>query len=98
MATQTAPRPPRSAQPATPSNVVRMSLQSIVTKGTGLPNRYVVYAVEGFGKTSLAAHYPKPIFIQSRGETGLETLIDAGQLPKLLISRSARHGTISSAR
>jgi hypothetical protein len=82
MATQTASRPTRSAQPPAPSNVVRMSLGSIVTKGNGLPNRYVTYAVEGWGKTSLAAHYPKPIFIQSRGETGLETLIDAGQLPE----------------
>lgn len=26
---------------------------------------------------------PKPIFIETRGETGLETLIDAGQLPEV---------------
>jgi hypothetical protein len=30
----------------------------------------------------LAAQTPKPIFIQTRGETGLETLIDAGRLPQ----------------
>jgi hypothetical protein len=46
-----------------------------------LPNRYIVHAVEGLGKTSFGAQAPKPIFLQTRGETGLETLIDAKQLP-----------------
>lgn len=40
----------------------------------------MLHAVEGWGKTSLAAHAPKPIFIQSRGETGLETLIQSGMI------------------
>lgn len=40
----------------------------------------MLHALEGWGKTSFAAHMPKPIFLQSRGETGLETLIDSGQL------------------
>jgi hypothetical protein len=40
----------------------------------------VLHAVEGWGKTSLAAHAPRPIFIQSRGETGLETLIQSGMI------------------
>lgn len=43
----------------------------------------MLYAVEGWGKTSLAAHSPKPIFIQSRGETGLESLIQAGQVGEI---------------
>jgi hypothetical protein len=42
----------------------------------------VLHAVEGWGKTSLAAKAPKPIFVQSRGETGLETLVQAGMLPE----------------
>ncbi len=42
----------------------------------------MIYAVEGFGKTSISAKSPKPIFIQSSGETGLETLIQAGMLPE----------------
>lgn len=50
--------------------------------GAKLPNRYLIYAVEGWGKTSLAAKFPAPVFIQSNGETGLESLIDAGQLPE----------------
>lgn len=53
----------------------------ISSKGSGLPNRYILHAVEGFGKTSFGAHTRKPIFIQSKGETGLETLIDAGRVP-----------------
>jgi hypothetical protein len=38
--------------------------------------------VEGWGKTSFGAQAPKPVFIQTGGETGLETLIDAGRLPE----------------
>lgn len=48
--------------------------------GPNLPNRYIIHAVEKWGKTSLAAQFPKPIFIQTQGETGLEALIDAGRL------------------
>jgi len=61
---------------------VGMSLKDITSKTNKLPNRYGLHAVEGWGKTSLAAQFPKPIFIQTRGETGLETLIDAGRLPE----------------
>jgi hypothetical protein len=52
----------------------------VQTTGAGLPNRYVIYGREGIGKTSLAAQMPTPLFLQMKGETGLETLIDAGQL------------------
>jgi hypothetical protein len=38
--------------------------------------------VEGWGKTSLAAYAPKPIFLQTKGETGIETLIEALRLPE----------------
>lgn len=72
-----ATRPPRSG-PITAAKVDFASL--ISSKGQSLPNRYVLYAGEGWGKTSFAAMMPKPIFIQTRQETGLETLIDAGQL------------------
>ena len=40
----------------------------------------MTHAVEGWGKSSLFTHAPKPIYIQSRGETGLETLIASGQV------------------
>ena len=58
----------------------KLSLAEITTKGSGLPGRYVFYGPEGCGKTSLGAFMPKPIFIQTAGETGLDTLIDAGRL------------------
>lgn len=48
-----------------------------------MPNRYILHAVEGWGKTSFGAQTPKPIFLQTKGETGLETLIDAGRLPEI---------------
>lgn len=60
--------------------VRRYTLADIAKTGHNLPNRWVLYACEGWGKTSLAAHFPAVIFLQSKGETGLQTLIDAGQL------------------
>lgn len=57
------------------------SLANVSSQGSGLPNRYGFYAGSGFGKTSMLAYAPKPIFIETRGETGLETLIDSGQIP-----------------
>jgi len=60
----------------------QLSLRDVTGKGSGLPNRYALHAVEGWGKTSLAAMFPKPLVLQTRGETGLETLIDAGRLPE----------------
>ena len=53
-----------------------------VTKGRQLPGRYVLYGPEGWGKTSFGAYAPKPVFVQTKGETGLETLIDSKQLPE----------------
>lgn len=72
------PRRTASGSPLAPRK--RPMLSEIMNKGVGLPNRYVLHATEGFGKTSFAAHAPKPIFIQTKGETGLTTLIDSGQL------------------
>ncbi len=46
-----------------------------------LPSRVILHAPEKWGKTSWAAQAPTPVFLMSRGETGLETLIDAQQLP-----------------
>jgi len=49
--------------------------------GGGLPSRIVLHGVEGIGKSSYAAFAPKPIFLMTRGETGLLTLIDNGLVP-----------------
>lgn len=76
MATATAPRPTRSGSPNPPKDFA-----SLVKLGaSGLPNRYAIHAVEGWGKTSIGAMFLRPLFIQSKGETGLETLIQAGRL------------------
>lgn len=57
------------------------TMADIASKGVALPNRYGLYAGGGFGKTSLLAYSRDPIFLMTRGETGLLTLISAGQLP-----------------
>lgn len=79
-----APRSSRSGSTTAPS----VSLADIKRTGSGLPNRYIIHGCEGSGKTSLAAFATAnaknpPVFIQTLGETGLETLIDAGQLPEI---------------
>lgn len=51
------------------------------TTGRNLPARIVLHGVEGVGKTTFAAHAGDVLFAMMRGETGVETLIDAGQLP-----------------
>ena len=71
----------RSSGSHQPAPVKLPPLSELISnKGSGLPNRYILHAVEGWGKTSFGAHTRKPIFIQSKGETGLETLIDAGRV------------------
>lgn len=74
MSTATASKPLLRLQSKT-----RLNISDLVnSKGSGLPNRYLIYAINGWGKTSFGAQTPKPVFIQGKGETGLETLIDAG--------------------
>lgn len=77
-ATQPTPRRTTSGQPQTTK---RPLISDITGKGSGLPNRYILHATEGWGKSSLGAHMPKPIFIQTGSETGLETLIDSNRIP-----------------
>ncbi len=42
------------------------------------PPRILAYGAGGVGKTAFAAAAPNPLFLLSEGETGLETLMDAG--------------------
>jgi hypothetical protein len=58
-----------------------LSLADVTSSGAGLPNRCIFHGVEGVGKTSFGGCAPRPIFLMTKGETGLLTLIDAGQLP-----------------
>lgn len=56
-------------------------LSNVATTAPSLPSRIVMYAPEGFGKTSFAAMAVKPVFFMAANETGLLTLLDAGRLP-----------------
>lgn len=53
----------------------------LTTAGRQLPSRVILHATEKWGKTSFAAYAPAPVFLLSRGEDGLETLIDHSILP-----------------
>lgn len=79
MAQQVA-RPVRGQTTAEPTQT--FSLADIRVEGRKLPARLVLHGVEGVGKTSFGAQMPKPVFLQSKGETGLETLMEAGLIQK----------------
>jgi hypothetical protein len=51
--------------------------------GLKLPSCVAVHGTEGTGKTGFAAQFPKPFFILSARETGLEALMDSGQLGEI---------------
>jgi hypothetical protein len=54
----------------------RPSLADVVSSGSGRPSGGLIFGPPGVGKSSLAAAAPKPLFLLSRGEAGLLTLID----------------------
>lgn len=47
-----------------------LSLSSLVRKRSEKPPRIVIYGVPGVGKTSLAAEFPSPIFLQTEEGSG----------------------------
>ncbi len=55
---------------------------AISSVGQKLPSRMIFYGVPGVGKTSLAAYAPRPLFLMTHRENGLETLIDSNLLPQ----------------
>ncbi len=69
--------PPRNLSRASPD----FYLDSVVRQGRKLPNRAILHAKSGWGKTSFAAQIPGCIFLMVGDETGLWTLMDSGQLP-----------------
>jgi len=79
MATQAAPRPSGSVSTMQSR---KPTLAEITSAGSKLPGRYLFHGVPGIGKTSFGAQWPSPIFVQTQGETGLDTLIDYGILPE----------------
>lgn len=76
------PPPPQS----TPSRLVAAATSPkviSVAKPRVIVPRIVVYAVEGFGKTTLLTQAESPLILQSRGETGYQSLLDSGLAPAL---------------
>jgi hypothetical protein len=71
------PTAPRASRPTG-----ALSLDRVTTAGRQLPSRILLHAPEKWGKTSFAAQAPRPIVLMTRGEDGLRSLIDAGQLPE----------------
>jgi len=55
----------------------------ISSSGSGKPTRAIFHGLEGVGKTSLPAYAAKPIYMMSKGETGLLTLIDNKRVPQI---------------
>lgn len=58
-------------------------LAKVRTKAEKLKPRFLIYGREGVGKTSFPAHMPKPLFLMSRGEDGLKTLVANKQLKEV---------------
>jgi hypothetical protein len=70
------------------------ALSGVTTQARRLPNRVVLHAVGGWGKTSFAAQIPGAIFLMVGQETGLWTLMEAGQVPEKVPHFPQPAGTI----
>lgn len=58
-----------------------MTLSKVVTRSKTLPDRIVMFGQPGWGKTSLCAGMPRPIFLMTPGEDRLKKLIEQGLVP-----------------
>jgi hypothetical protein len=76
------PRNSRSAaQPAQEAARTQgFGVGAITTQARRMPNRIILHGLPGWGKTSFAAQIPGAVFLMVGQETGLLTLIDAGQV------------------
>lgn len=70
-------------RPRSPSASIPTDLADIISTPRRLPNRVSLHALEKWGKTSFAAMAPSPVFLCTRGEDGLDTLIANGLLPSI---------------
>lgn len=75
----TAQAKPKAAPVAAPSGIAKLGRHTPADTGA----RIVLTAVEGWGKTSVAAHAGNAALIQVQGETGYETLLRAGRVPAI---------------
>ena len=73
-------RRPGQAATAPQPKPKRMSLSSATDRSPRQPGRILIYGAPGIGKTSIAAAFPNPIFLLTRGEDGLVNLINHGRV------------------
>ncbi len=79
--TLTPPPPARLHSP--PSAAKAVNRLAMIDAAKVPPDRLIINAVEGFGKTTFAAFAPKSALLMSRGETGYPTLLKAGLVPPI---------------
>ena len=72
--------PPPAAKP-TSGVLVKQALTFVMPSAVPRAQCLILNAVEGWGKTSFAANAPGVAIIQSRGETGYQTLVSMGRVP-----------------
>lgn len=56
-------------------------MASISRKPVSLPHATIIATPPGVGKTELAAHYPKPLFMMVGRDLGLISLMNSGRVP-----------------
>lgn len=74
------PPPPAQAAPVAPKTAATSRRLTVATAKAPCP-RLLIYAVEGWGKTSIGAFAPDPVVLMARGESGYSTLLSAGLVP-----------------
>ena len=87
MTTSYPPVPPAARPPIRPLPAVRRGFSADkIERGplaAKLPPRILLYAVEGWGKTTLGAHAPEPMILMAPGEDGYLTLLGEGRVPEV---------------
>ena len=74
--------PPAAAPGGGPPGVMIPKIQRGGLTAKPAP-RILLYAVEGWGKTTLAAHAPDPLILMAPGEDGYLTLLGQGRVPEV---------------
>jgi hypothetical protein len=77
------PAPPKAAPPSNGHTVAAKTMTFGKAKIAKAAEGIVVNAIEGWGKTNLGCHAPKPVILMARGETGYLTLRRHGRVPEV---------------
>ena len=82
----TAPPGPPPAPPSPPPPAHGMPpdgdpLRIVTGEAEAASERILINAVEGWGKTTMAANSPNPLILMAEGETGYETLLAHDLVP-----------------